>query len=62
MIDAIKRRTADLGRHIDADHFGAGFGFRFGTPDDPVSAGYLAMLEKRLGKDPTDSSPSATRR
>ncbi|HSG88637.1 MAG TPA: LLM class flavin-dependent oxidoreductase [Pseudomonadales bacterium] len=52
IISAIKARTAELGRHIDEDHYGAGFGFRFGTPDDPVSRRHLAGLEKRLGKDP----------
>lgn len=53
VIDAIKRRSDELGRQIDEDHFGAGFGFRFGRPDDPVSARYLAVLEQRLGRDPT---------
>lgn len=51
VIAAIKTRAAELGRHIDEDHFGAGFGFRFGGPGDPVSRGYLNTLEKRLGKD-----------
>lgn len=52
VIEAIKQRAAELGRHIDEDHFGAGFGFRFGDPGDAVSRRYLAALEKRLGKDP----------
>lgn len=54
VIDAIKARAAALGRHIDEDHFGAGFGFRFGSPDDPVSERYLGALRERLGKDPSD--------
>jgi probable F420-dependent oxidoreductase len=52
VITAIKARVTELGRHIDEDHFGAGFGFRFGSPDDPVSRRYLEALEARLGKDP----------
>ena len=49
-IAAIKRRAAELSRTIDVDHFGAGFGYRFGAPDDPISQQYLAALGKRLGK------------
>jgi probable F420-dependent oxidoreductase len=49
-VSAIKRRAAELGRNIDEDHFGAGFGFRFGRSDDPVSQRYLAALSARLKK------------
>lgn len=49
-IAAIKRRAAELARPIDVDHFGAGFGFRFGAPNDAVSTQYLAAFSKRLGK------------
>ncbi|MEQ8859884.1 MAG: LLM class flavin-dependent oxidoreductase [Pseudomonadales bacterium] len=52
VITAIKARTAELGRHIDDDHFGAGFGFRFGSADEPVVAGYRKLLAKRLGREP----------
>lgn len=52
VIQAIKDRATELGRRIDEDHFGAGFGFRFGRPDDPVAKRHLDALEKRLGKDP----------
>ena len=52
MITAIKQRTEELGRKIDDDHFGAGFGFRFGSVDDPVVQRHHAVLEKRLGKQP----------
>ncbi len=52
VIAAIKSRAAELGRTIDEDHFGAGFGFRFGSSDDPVSRRYLDALGARLGKDP----------
>lgn len=51
VIAAIKARSAELGRHIDDDHYGAGFGFRFGTPDEPVVAGYRTLLAKRLGRE-----------
>ena len=52
VITAIKQRTEELGRKIDDDHFGAGFGFRFGSVDDPVVQRHHAVLEKRLGKQP----------
>jgi probable F420-dependent oxidoreductase len=52
VIDAIKARCAELGRSIDEDHYGAGFGFRFGSPDEPVVARYRQLLAKRLGKEP----------
>lgn len=50
VISAIKARSRELGRNIDDDHFGAGFGFRFGNADDPVAERYVKGLEKRLGK------------
>ena len=50
VIAAIKQRTAELGRTIDEDHYGAGFGFRFGGADDPVVAAYREVLTKRLKK------------
>ena len=52
VIAGIKQRASELGRCIDEDHFGAGFGFRFGAPDDPVCQRYLELLTKRLGKEP----------
>ncbi|MDG2277571.1 MAG: LLM class flavin-dependent oxidoreductase [Pseudomonadales bacterium] len=56
VISAIKARAAELGRNIAADHFGAGFGFRFGAPDDPIVTKYNEMLTKRLGKAPSGFS------
>jgi len=53
VITAIKQRTKELGRHIDDDHFGAGFAFRFGTPDEPIVCRYNDILAKRLGKEAT---------
>jgi alkanesulfonate monooxygenase SsuD/methylene tetrahydromethanopterin reductase-like flavin-dependent oxidoreductase (luciferase family) len=50
VIAAIKRRADELGRPIDIDHFGAGFGYRFGSPTDAISQKYLKGLSARLGK------------
>lgn len=36
VVDAIAQAARELGRPIDADHYGAGFAFRFGSWDDPV--------------------------
>ena len=52
VIAAIKDRAAELERHIADDHFGAGFGFRFGDPEEPIVTRYNTLLEKRLGKKP----------
>jgi probable F420-dependent oxidoreductase len=52
VISAIKTRAAELGRSIDDDHFGAGFGFRFGNADEPIVQRYNELLTKRLGKEP----------
>lgn len=52
VIAAIKTRAGELGRKIDDDHFGAGFGFRFGSVDEPIVARYHEQLAKRLGKAP----------
>ncbi|NIP14526.1 MAG: LLM class flavin-dependent oxidoreductase [Pseudomonadales bacterium] len=52
VIAAIKAKAAELGRSIDEDHFGAGFGFRFGSPDEPICTRYLDLLRKRLGREP----------
>jgi len=51
VIAAIKNRASEFGRSIDEDHFGAGFGFRFGSPNEPIVARYNELLSKRLGKD-----------
>ena len=52
VIAAIKQRAAELDRKIDDDHFGAGFGFRFGRHDEPLVERYKEQFQKRLGKDP----------
>ena len=42
VIAAIKAALAQNGRTIDEDHYGAGFPFWFGAPDDPGAAKTLA--------------------
>ena len=56
VIAGIKQRAAELGRNIAEDHFGAGFGYRFGTQDEPIVERYNSLLEKRLAKDPSGYS------
>ena len=53
VIKAVKAKALDLGRTIDEDHFGAGFGFRFGSSADPIIARYNKVLSERMGKDPS---------
>lgn len=53
VIAAIKNRAAELDRRIDDDHFGAGFGFRFGRADEPIVERYNELLARRLGKEPS---------
>jgi probable F420-dependent oxidoreductase len=36
VVDGIRTAAAAAGRPIDADHYGAAFGFRFGTWDEPI--------------------------
>jgi alkanesulfonate monooxygenase SsuD/methylene tetrahydromethanopterin reductase-like flavin-dependent oxidoreductase (luciferase family) len=52
VIAAIKTRASELDRKVADDHFGAGFGFRFGSADEPIVTRYNEMLSKRLGKSP----------
>lgn len=52
IISAIKEQADAFGRSIDDDHFGAGFGYRFGSPDEPVCKRQIDALTKRLGKKP----------
>ncbi len=52
VILAIKSKTAEFGRAIDEDHYGAGFGFRFGSADEPIMERYSAGLTRLLGKPP----------
>jgi probable F420-dependent oxidoreductase len=36
VIEAIRKASREAGRPIPEDHYGAGFPFRFGAPDDPL--------------------------
>jgi probable F420-dependent oxidoreductase len=49
---AIRDATAAAGRTIDDDHYGAGFAFHFGRPDDPAHRPALDAFRKRTGRDP----------
>ncbi len=48
IIAAIRRELVAAGRTIDLDHYGAGFGFRFGSWDDPAV--------QRLGRAPRNAT------
>lgn len=52
VVQAIKARAAELGRPLDEDHFGAGFGFRFGHADEPIVRRHHEGLAGLLGKPP----------
>jgi probable F420-dependent oxidoreductase len=54
MIADIKTATAAAGRHIDDDHYGAAFAFRFGGLDDPGVAKVLDQYKARTGRDGRD--------
>ena len=51
VIRDIKTAAAEAGRHIDEDHYGAAFGFRFGGPDDPGIAKVMDDYRMRTGRD-----------
>ncbi len=53
VIAAIKEALPRYQRDIDEDHYGAGFAFRFGSPDEPICRKNDEVLAKRLGKDPS---------
>ena len=52
VVSAIKARAAELGRSIDEDHFGAGFGFRFGSADEPIMRRYIDGFTRNTGQPP----------
>jgi len=52
VVAAIKQAAAAVGRTIDDDHYGAGFPFRFGSPEDAAVKGAMAAYAKRTGQDP----------
>jgi probable F420-dependent oxidoreductase len=48
---AIRQAAAAEGRAIDDDHYGAGFAFWFGRPDDPAPQRAMAAYHARTGRD-----------
>ena len=51
-IAAIQAATAEAGRSIEEDHYGAGFPFRFGRADDAGLARLMDAYRERTGRDP----------
>lgn len=52
VVAAIKLATAEAGRSIDEDHYGAAFPFYFGKASDSVVSGAMAAYAKRTNRDP----------
>lgn len=52
VIAGIKRALVKHGRSIDFDHYGAGFGFRFGGWEDDPAARNVKALSRRVKDDP----------
>ena len=52
VIRAIKAKTSEFGRSIDQDHYGAGFGFRFGHAGEPIMQRYIGGFTRAMGKPP----------
>jgi alkanesulfonate monooxygenase SsuD/methylene tetrahydromethanopterin reductase-like flavin-dependent oxidoreductase (luciferase family) len=53
VVEKILAAAIKQGRSIDADHFGAGFGVRFGSWDEEPVKKMAADFEKRTGKEAT---------
>jgi probable F420-dependent oxidoreductase len=53
IVAAIKKATAEAGRSIDEDHYGAAFPFYFGKTTDSVVSSAMAAYAKRTGREPT---------
>jgi alkanesulfonate monooxygenase SsuD/methylene tetrahydromethanopterin reductase-like flavin-dependent oxidoreductase (luciferase family) len=51
VVAAIKAATAEAGRSIDEDHYGAGFAYHFGSPESPIVARAMDAYTKRTGRD-----------
>ena len=50
IVAAIKKAAAEVGRSIDEDHYGAGFPFYFGRPEDQAVVRGLDAYRKRTGR------------
>jgi len=51
MVEAIRARSAELGRAIDEDHYGAGFAFRFGSWEEPEVERAVQTYLTRFGQE-----------
>jgi probable F420-dependent oxidoreductase len=51
VIAAIRGAVTEAGRHIDDDHYGAAFAYRFGTWDDPGMNRVAEAYRARTGRD-----------
>ena len=58
---SIKERATELDRIIPEDHFGAGFAFRFGSPEEEMVSRQKDLLSKRLKKIRANLWRSATK-
>lgn len=52
ILAAIRAAAAEAGRTIAEDHYGAGFAFHFGRPDDPAPRRAMEAYRARTGRDP----------
>jgi probable F420-dependent oxidoreductase len=52
VVAAIKKAVKEEGRHIEDDHYGAGFFYRFGSWDDDVCKAKVDGYGRLTGKDP----------
>lgn len=51
VVAAIREASAQIGRPIPEDHYGASFAYRFGAPDDPGAARMMERFTARTGRD-----------
>jgi probable F420-dependent oxidoreductase len=52
MVTAIRAAVVEAGRSIDDDHYGSGFPFYFGQPDDPPLQRAMEAYRQRTKRDP----------
>lgn len=52
MVAAIRIAVREAGRSIDDDHYGSGFPFYFGKPDDPALQRAMEAYRQRTKRDP----------
>ena len=49
VVEAIRIESRDAGRPVPEDHYGAGFPFRFGAPNDPLVARFTGAARAQSG-------------